>query len=176
MCGFFHPGYFSDSPITDIDDEYIGTVIDENAMTKVSRQLEKSMGSMMTYVDIFAIVIFIVLMYLLSKIIIEKNAQSISMTKILGYSDSEISGLYILATSIVTIGSIILTIPIVNVLMKTLCLTMLSAYPGYLPYYVPFSAFVKMAVAGILAYSIIAFIQYRKVKKVPLDIALKNVE
>ena len=38
------------------------------------------------------------------------------------------------------------------------------------------SLFIGIAVAGILAYSIIAFIQYRKVKKVPLDIALKNVE
>ena len=98
------------------------------------------------------------------------------MTKILGYSDKEISSLYILATSVVTIGSIILTIPIVNCLMETLCVTMLSAYPGWLPYYVPFSAFIKMAVAGILSYSVIAFIQYRKVKKIPLDIALKNVE
>ena len=169
-------GYFSDKEITDIDESLIATTVTIDDLTKTSRQLETSMGSLMDLLSIFGILMFMLIIYLLSKIIIEKNAQSISMTKILGYSDSEISGLYILATSIVTIGSIILTIPIVNVLMKTLCLTMLSAYPGYLPYYVPFSAFVKMAVAGILAYSIIAFIQYRKVKKVPLDIALKNVE
>ena len=169
-------GYFSDKKITDIDESLIATTVTIDDLTKTSRQMETSMGSLMDLLSIFGILMFMLIIYLLSKIIIEKNAQSISMTKILGYSDSEISGLYILATSIVTIGSIILTIPIVNILMKTICVTMLSAYPGWLPYYVPFSAFVKMAVAGILAYSIIAFIQYRKVKKVPLDIALKNVE
>ena len=40
-----------------------------------------------------------VLIYLLSKIIIEKNAQSISMVKILGYTNGEISKLYIMSTS-----------------------------------------------------------------------------
>ena len=173
--GYFN-GYFSNKEITDIDDNLIATTITVDDLTKTSRQLETSMGSLMDLLSIFGIVMFMLIIYLLSKIIIEKNAQSISMTKILGYSDKEISGLYILATSVVTIGSIILTIPIVNCLMGTLCVTMLSAYPGYLPYYVPFSAFIKMAVAGILSYSVIAFIQYRKVKKIPLDIALKNVE
>lgn len=173
--GFFN-GYFSNKEITDIDESLIATTVTIDDLTKTSRQMENSMGSLMDLLSLFGIVMFMLIIYLLSKIIIEKNSQSISMTKILGYSDKEISGLYILATSVVTIGSIILTIPIVNCLMETLCVTMLSAYPGWLPYYVPFSAFIKMAVAGILSYSIIAFIQYRKVKKIPLDIALKNVE
>lgn len=172
----YYNGYFSDKEITDIDESLIATTITEDDLTKTSRQMETSMGSLMDLLSLFGIVMFMLIIYLLSKIIIEKNAQSISMTKILGYSDSEISGLYIFATSFVTISSIILTIPIVNFIMEYLCVTMLSAYPGWLPYYVPFSAFVKMACAGIIAYSIIAYFQYRRVKKIPLDIALKNIE
>ena len=93
----YFSGYFSNTEITDIDSRYIGSVIDLEALTKISRQLDVSMGSMMLLVDGFAIVIFMVLIYLLSKIIIEKNAQSISMVKILGYSDGEISRLYIIS-------------------------------------------------------------------------------
>lgn len=70
-------------------------VIDLESLTKVSRQLDVSMGSMMGLVDAFAVLMFMILIYLLSKIIIEKNAQSISMVKILGYSNREISRLYI---------------------------------------------------------------------------------
>lgn len=169
-------GYFSNTEIDDIDEQLIATKITEDDLTKTSRQLETSMGSLMEMLSLFGILMFMLIIYLLSKIIIEKNAQSISMTKILGYSDGEISSLYVLATSIVTVGSIILTIPVVNFIMEYLCVTMLSTYPGWLPYYVPFTAYIEMAAAGILAYAIIAFIQYRKVKKVPLDIALKNVE
>ena len=87
----YNSGYFSDTRITDIKDKYIGSVVDLDALTKISRQLDVSMGSMMGMVNGFAIVIYMVLIYLLSKIIIEKNAQSISMVKILGYTNGEIS-------------------------------------------------------------------------------------
>ena len=91
-------GYFSNTEINDIDEKYIGSVIDLYSLTKVTRQLVLSMGEMMKLVCGFAILIFVILVYLLSKIIIEKNAQSISMTKILGYSRGEIARLYILPT------------------------------------------------------------------------------
>ena len=83
---------------THLDEKYIGSVIDLSALTKVSRQLDVSMGNMMGLVNGFAVAIFLVLIYLLSKIIIEKNAQSISMAKILGYTNGEIGRLYILST------------------------------------------------------------------------------
>ena len=55
------------------------------------------MGSMMGLVEWFAI--YDLYRFYLSafKIIIEKNAQSISMVKILGYTNGEISRLYILS-------------------------------------------------------------------------------
>ena len=114
--------------------------------------------------------------YLLSRIIIEKNAQSISMTKILGYSNAEINGLYIASTAIVVVLSIIFTIPVANVVIAKIFPIALKDYSGYFFYYVPFSIFVKMALLGFLCYGIIAWFQTRKVKKIPLDIALKNVE
>lgn len=169
-------GYFSDTEIDDIDEVYIATKITEDDLTKTSRQMKLSMGSMIDMIAIFGVIMFMLIIYLLSKIIIEKNAQSISMTKILGYTNSEISGLYIMSTSIVVIASIIFTIPIANFIMKYVFVVMLSGFSGWLPYYVPFSSYVKMAVAGVGSYAIIAFMQFRKVKKIPLGIALKNVE
>lgn len=173
--GYFN-GYLSNDKIFDIDENLIATTITKDDLTKTSRQLETSMGSMMDLLSVFGVVMFMLIIYLLSKIIIEKNAQSISMTKVLGYKDSEMSSLYILSTSIVVILSVVLTIPVVNYTMQFMCDTMLSQYPGYLPYSVPFSTFIKMAVCGILSYSVIAFFEYRKVKKIKLDLALKNRE
>lgn len=66
--------------------------------------------------------------------------------------------------------------PLVNELMRYVCVVMLSEYPGWIPYYVPFSVFVKIVVAGIAAYAVIAFMQFLRIKRVPLDMALKNVE
>ena len=46
-------GYFSSSEITDIDDKYIGSVIDLDALTKMTRQMKISMGGMMWLVSFF---------------------------------------------------------------------------------------------------------------------------
>lgn len=169
-------GYFSNTEIDDIDEMYIATQITVNDMTKISRQLIDSMGSMMNLIFAFGLIMFMLIIYLLSKIIIEKNAQSISMTKILGYSNNEIGGLYIMSTTIVVIASMVLTLPLVDCLMEQVCKIMMSEFSGWLPYYVPAFAYIIVVAAGILSYAVIAFMQFRKVKRVPLDIALKNVE
>ncbi len=172
----YFSGYFSEKEITDIDEMYIAAEITVDDLTKTSRQLKLSMGSMMNIFLVFGIVMFMLIVYLLSKLIIEKNSQSISMTKILGYQNSEINGIYIMTTSIVVVLSMLLTIPITNIALKQVCEYFFKEYPGWLPYYVAPSVFVKMAVLGIISYAVIAFFQTRKVKKVPLADALKNVE
>lgn len=170
-------GYFSDTEITDIDAEYKGTVIDMTALTKVSRQLQTSMGNMMYVMDGFAVIVFMLLIYLLSKIIIEKNAQSISMTKILGYYNGEISRLYINATSMVVILCLVISIPIDNVFLTYIYrLMMKQRISGWLSYQLDPSVIIEMLILGIGTYAIVALLEYRKVRKVPMDMALKNVE
>ena len=88
-------GYFSREKITDLDENLIATTITEDDLTKVSRQLDVSMGEMFQLINIFAVVLFALLIYLLTKLIIEKNANAISMVKILGYENREINSLYL---------------------------------------------------------------------------------
>lgn len=173
----YFSGYLSDSEITDIDQKYIGSVIDLDSLSKISRQLNVSMGSMMYLLDGFSIVLFMILIYLLSKIIIEKNAQSISMTKILGYSDREISSLYLLSTTIMVVIFLLLSFPIETVLMKALFRgIMISSISGWIPLYIDPVLYVKMFLLGFGTYLLVALIEYRRIKKVPMDQALKNIE
>lgn len=173
----YFSGYLSDSEITDINQKYIGSVIDLDSLSKISRQLNVSMGSMMYLLDGFSIVLFMILIYLLSKIIIEKNAQSISMTKILGYSDREISSLYLLSTTIMVVIFLLLSFPIETVLMKALFHgIMISSISGWIPLYIDPILYVKMFLLGFGTYLLVALIEYRRIKKVPMDQALKNIE
>jgi len=170
-------GYFSDSEITDIDEKYIGSTIDVEDLTKISRQLDVSMGSMMNLMDGFSVIIFLVLIYLLSKIIIEKNAQSISMAKILGYTNGEISRLYIMSTSIVIVLFILISLPLELEIMQILFREMmLTSITGWITFYIDPKIFVEMFVIGVAAYAVVAAIEYRRIRKVPMDEALKNVE
>lgn len=173
----YFSGYFSNSKIKDIDGKYIGSVLDLEALTKISRQLDVSMGNMMGMVNAFAIGIYMVVIYLLSKIIIEKNAQAISMTKILGYTNGEISRLYIWPTTIVVIICLLLSLPIekavMNVLFREMMLTSIS---GWIALWIDPKIYVEMFLIGIGTYAVVAMIEYRRIKHVPMDEALKNVE
>ena len=173
----YYSGYFSDMEITDIKDKYIGSVIDLDALTKISRQLDVSMGSMMGMVNGFAIVIFMILIYLLSKIIIEKNAQSISMVKILGYTNGEIGRLYILSTSIVVVLCVLVSLPIETMIMNVLFREMmLVSISGWITLWIDPIIYVEMFAAGIITYAVVALLEFRRIKKVPMDESLKNVE
>ena len=173
----YFSGYFSNTEITDIDSTYIGSVIDLDALTKISRQLNVSMGSMMGMVNVFAIAIYMILIYLLSKIIIEKNAQSISMTKILGYTNGEISRLYILSTSLVVILCLLISLPIETTVMEVLFREMmLSSISGWITLWIDPMIYVKMFVAGFITYSVIVMLEYRRIRRVPMSEALKNAE
>ncbi|MCR4668484.1 MAG: ABC transporter permease [Clostridia bacterium] len=170
-------GYFSDSEITDIDEKYIGRVIDIDALSKTSRQLEVSMGDMMQVVSIFSVVMYVMLIYLLSKTIIEKNAVSISMAKILGYTGGEIGKIYVLLTSIVVVVFTVLSVPLIAPLMRKISEEVIRMeMTGWLPLDMNRMVYVRAVLYGLVTYALVAVLQYRKISKVPMTEALKNVE
>ena len=170
-------GYLSDTEITDIDEKYIGSVITLEDLTKISRQLNVSMGGMMVLVDGFAMIIFMILIYLLSKIVIEKNAQAISMTKILGYSGREISRLYILPTTLAVIVFLLISLPAVEHGMRWIFrFYVVTSISGWIPYYLDPKIFAEMFLLGVGTYALVALLENRRLRRVPMDLALKNVE
>lgn len=177
LGSYYFSGYFSNSKITDINQKYIGSIVNLEALTKVSRQLTVSMGGMMNLINGFAIGIFIVLIYLLSKIIIEKNAQSISMAKILGYTNGEIGKLYIWSTTIVVVICLLLSLPIEKAIMGVVFREMmLSSVSGWIALWVDPKIYLKMFLIGIGTYAVVSLLEYRRIRRIPMDEALKNAE
>ena len=177
LGSYYFSGYFSNSKITDINKKYIGSVVDLEALTKVSRQLTVSMGGIMNLINGFAIGIFIVLIYLLSKIIIEKNAQSISMAKILGYTNGEIGKLYIWSTTIVVVICLLLSLPIEKAIMGVVFREMmLSSVSGWIALWIDPKIYLKMFLIGIGTYAVVSLLEYRRIRRIPMDEALKNAE
>ena len=172
----YYSGYFSDTGIDDIDSSLIATELTEKDYTKSSRQLRQSMGSMMSIFWLLGVAVFMLIIYLLSKIIIEKNSQSISITKILGYQKKEINQIYIHTTTIVTIISLIAVLPIINVILNWVWHIMMSRFTGWIPCVVQWTVYFKVIVIGIVTYAVVAALLMRKTNKIPMSDALKNVE
>ena len=134
------------------------------------------MGSMMSIFWLLGVAVFMLIIYLLSKIIIEKNSQSISITKILGYQKKEINQIYIHTTTIVTIISLIAVLPIINVILNWVWHIMMSRFTGWIPCVVQWTVYFKVIVIGIVTYAVVAALLMRKTNKIPMSDALKNVE
>jgi putative ABC transport system permease protein len=168
-------GYFSNEVLTDLDEGDVAAIITEEDLTKISRQLLVSMGDFMLLYQYFGVLMFLLLMYLLSKQIIEKNAQSISMTKILGFTDGEIARLYIVATSIVVVVSLLLAVPITDAILRVMFQSYIyTEMTGYIPYIVSDQCFRTMVLLGIASYLFVAVLQMRKIRRIPKSDALKN--
>ena len=173
----YYSGYFSKKKLKDIPKEYVASVITVKDLRKVSTQLKVSMENYMELLQYFGVIMFILLMYLLSKQIIEKNSNSIALTKILGYTNGEIGGLYIITTFIVVVLSLLLTIPLVDRIMKWMFTGYLyTQMTGYIPYIISNSCYVKMLIMGIFSYLVVCLIQIIKIQKIPKSDALKNLE
>ena len=122
--------YLSDAPL-DIDEDNVATVITERDITKMADQPDHSMGSYMAYFQYLCVLLSAVLIYLLTKLIMEKNENAISMVKILGYENREIARLYLLSTTIVLV---------------------------------------------LIGYAIVTIFDFRRIRKIPMDKALKSAE
>ena len=169
-------GFLCNEKITDIDEEYIAKEITEDDMLKIARQLDHSMGAYMDYFKYICIIIAAIILYLLTKIIIEKNERAISMTKILGYDNGEIASLYLLPTGIIVFLSEFLSIYLAFSFMSYYWGVMMMKLSGWFEFTMPFSGFVKEFVLVFAAYMVITVIDFFRIRRIPKVLALKNVE
>lgn len=173
--GYF-TGYMADEEIKGIDKEYIVTTITEDDVMKIARQLDHSLGNYMTYFQYICVILSAVLFYLLTKLIIEKNENAISMVKILGYENREISSLYMTSTTIMVVLSCLIGMVAGYYGMGAFFKMYLMKMDGWFSFIITPLGFVKMFIFGFAAYLIVMFIDYNRIKRIPMEQALKNAE
>lgn len=169
-------GFLSNNAISDIDYENIYTVVTLEEVMSIATQLDHSMGGMMDMVAWVCLVMAILMMYLLTKIIIEKNSTSISMVKVLGYENKEINSLYILLTSLVVIVSAIATAALAILGLAGVFRLYMNSLNGWFDVYISPMGIAKMILILVVSYAIVAIFDMMRIKKIPLSEALKNVE
>ena len=169
-------GYFSRNELTDIDDQDIATVITSEDIVKVTNQLMHSMGGFMGVFKYALIVLSASLIYLLAKIIIERNEHSISMAKILGFKNGEIGSLYIVPTAIVVVVFAIAAFVVGHYLMVWIFHAFMLQLDGYFAFYMNRSSMVLTVVYLLIGYAFVSLVDFARIKRIPLDVALKNIE
>lgn len=172
-----YTGYFSREELSQIPKENIASLIDEKELTVLSDQMHVSLGSLMNIWSMFAVALFLLVIFILSKMVIEKNSNAISMLKILGFTPRESAKVYSHATTVVVVFSILISLPLNQWMLRRIWEEMMvEKMKGYVEIYVAPQVYPKMILIGLAAYVVISFIIGKKIEKIPKSEALKNAE
>ena len=105
-------GYASDEEL-ELDQRYLATDITPDSMSSSAEQMENSFGDMMGMVVAFAVPVYLILVYLLTKTVIDRSSRYISYMKVFGYHNGEIQRLYVRAITVTVLTSLVASLPFV---------------------------------------------------------------
>ncbi len=171
----FYNGYLSERKLN-LNENEIAMTISKADMTNAAQQMTVSIYEMMTMIRIFSVLIYLVLMYILTKVVIDKNAIYISFMKVFGYEAKEIRRLYLNASTFTVMISLLLCLPLEIQAMKILMRYAMSKIDGYLVLYLPWKLLIEVILAGMLSYMIVNIRHISKVNRIRMGDALKNRE
>lgn len=160
----------------DLDEKYIARIITPEDIQGAAEQMTSSFQGIIAIIDVFAILIYLVLIYLMTKVVIDRNANNISLMKVFGYRYEEVKKLYLQATTIVVVASLILSIPLEYITMKLIMQYSLDKISGYIEFFVPWYIFLEVIFAGIVSYLVINGIHVKRIRKISMNMVLKNRE
>lgn len=172
--GYFN-GYASDAELA-LNDLYLLSDLTPTEMGKIVDQMTDSMGSITSMIVVLAAIVYVVLMYLLTKTVIDRSARSISYMKVFGYRSREVNSLYIRPITIAVIVSLLLCLPIIVAFLTWLVGIVFMQYNGNFEIVVPAMQLVWVVGVGIVCYAAIAAVHVGHIRKVPLEVALKVQE
>lgn len=173
-AGHFN-GYASDQAL-DLDARYLTSDLTPESMDAIGEQFVGMMDDMIGMLVGLSVFIFLVFMYLLTKSVIDRSARAISYMKVFGYRDSEISRLYVRSITLTVAVSLVVCQPLIIGGLTLLFRAMLLAYNGNIEIYVPMAAIAEVIAIGFATYLAVALLHIRRIKRVPLALALKVQE
>lgn len=173
-AGYFN-AYASDAAL-DVNPRYLSSEITPESMDAIVDQMQNSMGSIARVIGLVALPIYLILIYLLTKTVIDRSARAISYMKVFGYEDREISRLYVRSITVTVVASIILALPLIIWALGGILDVAMASYDGYMQAYVPAKSFIEEIALGIATYAVVAFFHIRRIRRVPLSLAMKAQE
>lgn len=174
--GDYYNTVFSDGEIQNIDDRFISTVVTKEKVADSAKQMKTLMASLIVMLTAVGIICYIIVMFMLTKMVIDKNALNISLLKVFGYRNKEVNKLYLSQTQWIIILSVILFLPLQYFLIGKIWPGMLNSMSGYFYFRVTPLVLGIIVVLGTATCLITNAIHVKHVRKIDMTEALKNRE
>ena len=167
--------YATDTEL-DLDERYVASTITPADTDEICAQMTESMGDIMVLMMCMAVPIYLILVYLLTKTVIDRSARSISYMKVFGYRDREVDGLYLLPITLAVLVSLVASIPVIIWLIRLLLKMVFVRFSGNFPIIIPKERLALLVVVGMSTYALVALLHVRRIRRVPLSLAMRLQE
>lgn len=166
--------YSSMSNLSKEETEKIANIMSiEDLRENLENQMSSSNGAIY-FVIIFASIMAFVIILIIANIVVEENKKTISLMKVMGYNDKNISSIVLNIYTPFIIIAYLLSIPA----MKNLLEFIVGKLTGSIDFAIPIEFSFGKALIGLagllISYFIAIFISRRTLNKVPLSVALKR--
>lgn len=105
----------------DVPEEYVAKYLTRSDILGATVQLMDMFDTVLKVFNISSVVIYMILMYILTKTVIEKNALYISYMKVFGYDNREVGKLYLVLTKGLPRWKVIVSKSLVQILCWSIC-------------------------------------------------------
>lgn len=160
----------------DIDSGRLYATVAREDVKKSASVFVDLMWPMIIMLMLVSALIFIVVMYLMLKVMIDRSATSISMMKIFGYRKKEIRKLYLNGNLVVVAVSALIGIPLSKVIMDAMYPYLVSNIACSLNLTFDWWIYVGLFAAIIVLYLVITPFLMRRINKILPAEVLKNRE
>ena len=160
----------------DIDNGRLYATVSKENVEESSQIFTDMMGPMVVMLVAISALIFMIVMYLMMKVMIDRSSFGISLVKIFGYRISEIRKLYLNSNfCIVAVGALI-CIPLSKLCMDAMYPLMVSNIACGMNLHFSPVLYIGLYVGILLLYAVINFFLVRRLQKITPAEVLKNRE
>ncbi len=157
----------------DLPDEILVSSISADIVKGVGEQLIKLLKEFAVIMTIVSLAIYMVIYYVLTKIVLERSRRQIAYLKIFGYTNAEIRKFYITVSSAVLVVISAISIPVLMLILPRLTTAAMSKFDGYMPIEISPWRYAAVSLCGIAVYFLINLLNLRKIRKIEMNEALK---
>lgn len=173
MKEYYYNGIFTDKKIK-VEDKELATLINSSDMKKIAGQFMVNFKNLMPMIMSVAIIIYLVVMYVLTKTIVDKYKESISYLRIFGYYDKEIEKVFIRVSTIAVAIFLVILIPLEKYLVTSFVRMAFYKFDGYVNPHIPTYVYLSTIICGMMVYLINRWILVRRIKKINMSEVLKD--
>lgn len=159
-----------------IKSSYIISSISKKDMLKTTDILMSNMAGMIFAMLFISIAMFVIVMYLLLKTIIDRSSFNVSLMKVFGYTNKEVGKLYINSNFYVVAVTMLIGIPLGKCFVNAMYPHMVTDIPAGFDTTLPFWVYILNFGIAMASYFVVTLLLKRHVYKILPSAILKQRE